>query len=422
MGIVVLPTVVSYSRVLARLSIGLDKRPELVASLTNRQSSAGTEDAFERVTLVESSANVIREGFKKCLSERSGDIRTGLTANNKPEGRRTGIYLCANICLKLFFHCKKLRSAEQIFGNIYQQSPPLACFPASQRVTYLYYLGRYQFANNHFHRAQLALQGAYDQCHPQSPSQRHRILTYLIASNIILGRFPSSTLLSRPEAKGLSEYFLPLCFAIRNGDLKSFNSHLSLSSPHASWYLRRRILFQLQNRGEVLIWRSLSRKVFLLTGFKGEDNSKRAPTLDLHDLHIALKSLAETDPYIDPDIEGYTSDGESYTCIPNDDNPEDNLGFNETEAAIASLINQNLIQGYISHKHAKFVITGAKTKGALAAGFPPIWEALKKGLNDAVPGWVRREKGVAFGGSLRAASGGMVVSLSGARAVGVADA
>lgn len=124
-GLVVLPTVISLSRTLARLAIGLDKRPDLIAHLTKRESSAGNEEAGERVTLVESSANVIREAFKKCLSERSGNA-SGIDSNGKPEGRRIGIYSTANLCLKLFFHCRKLRSAEQIFGNIYQQSPPLS--------------------------------------------------------------------------------------------------------------------------------------------------------------------------------------------------------------------------------------------------------------------------------------------------------
>jgi hypothetical protein len=33
-----------------------------------------------------------------------------------------------------------------MFASISAQSPPLAHFPASQRVTYLYYLGRYLFS------------------------------------------------------------------------------------------------------------------------------------------------------------------------------------------------------------------------------------------------------------------------------------
>ena len=283
MGLITLPTAISMSRTLARLAIGLDKRPDLIAHLTQRRESAAGDEATERVTLVESSANVIREAFKKCLSERSGGL-SGVDSGGKPEGRRIGIYLTANLCLKLFFHCKKLRSAEQIFGNIYQQSPPLSLFPASQRVTFLYYLGRYLFANNHFFRAQLALQSAYNQCHKQFLSQRRLILIYLIASNVILGRFPSPVLWQRPEATGLQDKFQPICNAISRGDLASFRQYLNVNNDDAEWFLRKHILLQLSNRCEILIWRSLARRTFMISGSVGDAANRRAPTMALQDM------------------------------------------------------------------------------------------------------------------------------------------
>ena len=289
-GLVVLPTVISLSRILARLAIGLDKRPDLIAHLTRREPNAGGEEAGERVTLVEDSANVIREAFKKCLSERSGNA-SGLNSQGKPEGRRIGTYLTANLCLKLFFHCRKLRSAEQIFGNIYQQSPPLSSFPTSQRVTFLYYLGRYHFANNHFYRAQLALQAAYDQCHAKCPKQRRLILIYLITSNLILGRFPSARLLNRPEAQGLKEKYAPFCRCIALGDLATFRRFTDLKSNTAEWFLQKRILLQIANRCEVLVWRSLARRTYMLSGFQGDTANRRAPTMDLQDMLILAVML-----------------------------------------------------------------------------------------------------------------------------------
>lgn len=448
MGAVVLPTVISFSRTLARLAIGLDKRPELIAHLTRRESTAGGEEAVERVTLVESSANVIREAFKKCLSERSGNA-TGLDASGKPEGRRAGIYICANICLKLFFHCRKLRSAEQIFGNIYQQSPPLSRFPASQRVAYLYYLGRYQFANNHFFRAQLALQAAYNQCHSRCIKQRRRTLVYLISSNIILGRFPSSQLLQRPEAEGLGSLFLPLCQAIRKGDQRTFQRTLDLDSDSAAWFLRNRILLQLRNRCEVLVWRSLARKTFLISGFKG-DTTRKAPSLDLEDflaLVVFLDSgdsgvgtlpieendqtngngntassalqpedfagrangeIDEQDGYSDSDLgDEVDSDGSQTTTM------------EEVESIVASLIHQDLLHGYISHKYSRFIITGAKVKLAIEVGFPNVWKTISSKADMEVPGWVQDEKeGTQINGVGRRAAAGMVVKLSGARPAG----
>lgn len=449
----VLPTAVALSRSLAALAIGLDKRPELIAHLTKRGSSAGGDnETGERVTLVENSANVIREAFKKCLSERSGNA-SGLDSNGKPEGRRIGIYLFANLCLKLFFHCKKLRSAEQVFSNIYQQSPPLALFPASQRVTFLYYLGRYHFANNHFFRAQLALQAAYNKCHRRCTEQRRLILIYLITSNIILGRFPSRKLLERTEAQGLGEMFLPVCNSIKKGDLVTFKSLLSLDNVNAGWFLSKRILLQLSNRCEVLVWRSLARKIFILSGTQGDATSKRAPTLDLQDmLSLAIyfekrilglsrntdsnshsnqrahtnsiflaqpssKSIGTpngelNDPngYVDPDLKDVVEP--SGPDLPTMD---------VIESIVASLIEQDLLHGFISHKSQKFAITGSKTAGALQAGFPSIWGTISGKADSEVPGWVMQEeksKG-GLGGNF---GSGRVVNMTGARPVGATPA
>lgn len=397
-----LPTVISFSRALARLAIGLDKRPDLVAHLARREAIAGGGDAVEKVTLVESSANVIREAFKKCLNERSGNAR-GLDASGNPEGRRTGIYLCANICLKLFFHCRKLRSAEQVFTNISQQSPPLGRFPASQRVTFLYYLGRYLFANNHFFRAQLALQAAYEECHSQGIKQRRSILIYLVTSNIILGRFPSANLLQRPEAAGLGEILLPICQAIKKGDLATFRTLLDMDHPNAAWLLQKRLLLQLRNRCEVLVWRSLARRTYLLSGFRG-DETKRAPSLDLGDiltLALFLEERARSRAGVLSN--GHTADSNTQYMghidpdLENEVEPDygDTFTMDEIESIAASLVHQDFLHGYVSHKYLRFVITGAKTKPALEIGFPDVWGVIQAGADSEVPGWVKTERALA---------------------------
>ena len=453
MGLIVLPTVISLSRTLARLAIGLDKRPDLVAHLSQRDAGAGGEEAAERITLVEGSANVIREAFKKCLSERSGPPN-GIE-NGRPEGRRIGIYMTANLCLKLFFQCRKLRSAEQIFGNIYQQSPPLALFPASQRVTFLYYLGRYLFANSHFFRAQLTLQAAYNQCHVQCTSQRRLILIYLITSNIILGRFPSAQLYQRPEATGLQEKFQPICTAIARGDLASFRHYVDLDNPHVEWLLRKRILLQLSNRCEVLVWRSLARRTFMLSGSHGDASKKAAPTLALQDmltlatsLETAALSLPSSAPQpndhsSDPRVRNHTNsifvfpsnnnstspqpqDPVSSTALPNGHIDPDLAGAAEEtppllptieiiESIVVSLVEQDLLHGFISHSQHRFAITGAKNANPLHVGFPVVWKVLAGKADLEVPGWVREKKGPVAIGGFRP---GMVVNLRGARPVG----
>lgn len=98
-GVIVLPTVLYLSKVLAKLAMGLDRRPDLIAHILRLEGGANQEESMEKVTLVEQSANVVREAFIKCLTDRSGTPGP----NGKPEGKRIGIYLMANLCLKLLF-------------------------------------------------------------------------------------------------------------------------------------------------------------------------------------------------------------------------------------------------------------------------------------------------------------------------------
>jgi hypothetical protein len=390
LGNLMLQTVVTNARLVCRLAIGLDRQPELLAG--SRMEGAGEEGGY-RETLPEKAANTIRVAFTTALNDRSGSPG-GLDNDGKPEGKKRGIYILANLCLKILFQCRKTRNATQIFEQISGNAPPLAAYPKSQRVTFLYYLGRFLFQHNHFYRAQLALQAAYTEspAHEQCVKQGRLILIYLITSNIILGRFPSTALLSRPEAHGLADRFAPLCAAIRSGNLTHFHHLTSLSSPHAPWYLHHRILFQLQNRCEVLVWRSLVRKTFLLCGVAPEAGTNKAASLDLHSLVAAFAHLTpdpsltngdeDDEAQADPDFDGFNMGSEETLLAPDE---------MAVEAVLSSLIDQGFVRAYIAHKQKKLAILGAKSVGgnAVAAGFPNVWGVVCKKDREGgrVPGW-----------------------------------
>ncbi|KAI9684362.1 MAG: hypothetical protein M1829_002172 [Trizodia sp. TS-e1964] len=417
-GIIVLPTMVRLSATLTKLAINLDERPELTAHLTPRHSIASMDtEGDSKQSLVEGTAELLQRAFTMCLNERS--VNRGLTV--KPEGKKVGVYAMANLVLKLLFQCRKTRLASQLFTNISQQSPALSHYPASQRVTYLYYLGRFYLSNNHFFRAQCALQAAYEQCHRQATQQLSLILIYLITTNLILGRFPSEQLLRRPEAHGLRERFGPICMAIVKGDLVTFNEVLHIQ--HREWFIRKAIFLPILNRCEILVWRSLARRIFLINGFNPGVGNK-APTLSLTDIHAAAQFLEKKyravpeysngtreyrqDIHIDPDLEHA-----------DDEEPSDLLStVHDVESIVASLVDQDLLHGYISHRQLRFAILGAKSKGAMIAGFPNIWKLLelrsiRKGEAQNVPGWVREDKIPALN-----VGPGMVINLSGARPAG----
>ncbi|KAG6024074.1 hypothetical protein E4U41_001865, partial [Claviceps citrina] len=210
----------SLSITLARFTLQLSRRPDL----TRRVRSSVDEDSGGK-SVAESSAEIIQKIFTTCLTDRS--------VGKMPEGKKVGVYMFANLVLKLLFACRRTNLAKMLFVNISTLSLPLSLYPASQRVTFLYYLGRFNLSNQHYRRAALCLEQAYLQTPRQLVSHRANLLTYLIPCNMLLGRFPSAALLRRPEAQPqLQAVFLPLCQAVRAGDFVRFQAQLA---AHEGW-------------------------------------------------------------------------------------------------------------------------------------------------------------------------------------------
>lgn len=103
-GIVLLPTSVQLSVALVKLTMTLEKRPDLVRQL--RKISSAGQGGEDRKSLVERTAELIQKAFTLCLTERSAN-RNGVGANGKPEGKKVGIYLFANLVLKLYFQVRR---------------------------------------------------------------------------------------------------------------------------------------------------------------------------------------------------------------------------------------------------------------------------------------------------------------------------
>ncbi|KAF2445502.1 hypothetical protein P171DRAFT_266390 [Karstenula rhodostoma CBS 690.94] len=422
-GILVLPTLISYAQIFARLAVALDRQPELA------QVALAHSDNDKAESLAEKAANVVRQGFLTCLSDRNtvpGGIKDG-----RPDGKKIGVYNMANVCLKILFQSNKLDNCSMIFKNIDAASPPLHFYPAGDRVTYLYYLGRYHFISNNFYQAQMVLQQAYNDTptHENFMKQRRLILLYLLVANLILGRFPSERVYARPEAMYFREIFQPITQAIRKGDLEAFQRmmNLDLSWEYAAKLCRWKVFYQIGNCCETLVYRSLYRRVFLLAGKQPGPMDRAPPSLDLNAVVIAaafLEKRASASPakpqangwsfglqrpptppaYIDPDFEGM----ESATPYIHQ------FDIEEIEGLCASLILEGIISGYISPKLKKLAILGAKKAGSpVKAGFPNLWQVLstkkrEQAGGDDVEGWVKTQQ----------AGGGKVVRLASARPAG----
>ncbi|KAJ4347175.1 uncharacterized protein N0V89_011113 [Didymosphaeria variabile] len=422
-GILVLPTLIGYAQIFARLAVALDRQPELA------QHVIAASEGKEGESLAEKAANVVRQGFLTCLSDRNtvpGGIKDG-----RPDGKKIGVYKMANVCLKILFQSNKLDNCSMIFKNIDAASPPLHFYPAGDRVTYLYYLGRYHFISNNFYQAQMVLQQAYTDTptHENFMKQRRLILLYLLVANLILGRFPSERVYSRPEAMFFREIFQPITQAIQKGNLEAFQRmmNLDLSWEYAAKLCRWKVFYQIGNCCEILVYRSLYRRVFLLAGKQPGPMDRAPPSLDLNAVVVAAayletrasasqakthsngwsfsnQGLPTPPSYVDPDFEGMQGVAPYFH----------QFDIQEIEGLCASLILEGLISGYISPKLKKLAILGTKKAGSpVKAGFPNLWQVLstkkrEQAGGDGVEGWVKTQQ----------AGGGKVVRLASARPAG----
>jgi hypothetical protein len=416
-GVLILPTALQYSHILARLAIGLDKQPHLIAHLT-------MSDDGPSASLPELAAMNLRTILGICARD------------SKPGGKGVAVYKVANLCFKILFQCNKTDSVPNFYNIVALQRRSIASYPRAERVTYLYYLGRYFFGTSQFYSSMLCLDAAYLECHTGCQKQRRLLLVYLTAANVILGRFPNDALYSRPEAAGFRAAFEPICRAVAIGDLTSFRLLTRGDAPHATWFRHFAVFEQLRARCEPVLWRSLSRRVFALTSQPTagqQQGDKLAATLSLADLTACARSLAiraagppmlradagipgrrranwifvpvdETAAppvEVDPDFAGL---GEDEVPV-----ERDVPSLAEVEGIVCAAVALGLMNGYIAHRLGKFAVLGARNRPAIEAGWPCVAEVLReRHRDDPVPGW-KREEGM---------GGGMVVHLSSAAPAG----
>ncbi|KAI7783981.1 hypothetical protein LA080_011006 [Diaporthe eres] len=417
-GSIMFQTSMSLSEALSKVVMMLHRRPEL---MQGRRSVAGGEDSK---SMVEQSADIIQKIFTSCLTDRSS------TRFARPEGKKVGVYIFANLVLKLLFTCGKSRLAAQLLLNVSASGPPLQLYPAAQRVTFLYYLGRFNFDCDNFVRASLCLEEAYLQTPPSLLSHRRLILTYLIPSNIMLGRFPSELLLARPEAASLAAVFLPIMAAIRKGNFLAFQQAIAANER---WLYQKGLLFTLTFRLRPIVWRSFIRRCFLLTYEAPPPTSRAAPTLNLADVYVAAsyvqkrlegfipartqqqpKRQSQTNNIFMMAVTNSAADASSVLVPPPGGKPRNlkpseglfwgNLQVTdkEVEGVVATLIAQGLMNGFLAHSSGRFAVMGAKKGGGpLAAGWPAVVRVVadrmaEDGVNsNEVPAWVKMPSGYA---------------------------
>ncbi|KAI1446416.1 hypothetical protein F5Y02DRAFT_382852 [Annulohypoxylon stygium] len=413
-GTIMLQTSISLCSSFSTLSMTLNKRPDLTSKLAALNSGDDEQKSFIEIT-----AEIMQKFFTACLTDRSSPRFA------PPTGKKIGIYVFANKTLKLLTMNNRSYLATQLLTNLMAKSPPLSYYPASQRVTFLYFLGRFHFNHSLYWRAAQCFQEAYLQTPAHFQKHRRIILTYLIAANFTMGRLPSQSLLQRPEAQSMAQCYSQFSSAIRKGNYIAFQHTIK---QHEDW-LRSKgypLFITLQWRIRPLIWRSLSRRTFLLTYTPDEEgDSRKAAVLKLADFQTVLT-------YTQRRLEGYLPAGpapksrnpgnvNSYLLkavsnsagpplknstlapppggikmlMPDEGILTGNMQISDhhVENMVMSLIGQDLLHGYIAHTQSAFAIMGTKQKGsAVAAGWPSAYEIIEgRSTEREIPGWVKDE-------------------------------
>ncbi|KAF9924560.1 hypothetical protein FBU30_005507 [Linnemannia zychae] len=230
-----------------------------------------------------------------------------------------------------------------MIANISKAGVKLEQYPMSQQVTHRYYLGRYALYQLDLRTASKHLDFAFRNCQPPDAydplaneitfSNSRLILIYLIAARLCLGIFPTNTLL---QEYGLDAFFAPLIRAVQLGDLGKLDQHWT--QPEVmQWLVHREIYFLLKEKLQVLCWRSLIRRVWLLYG--------KQPRVYLEQLVGVVQQLTK-DPSFDIfDIE----------CI------------------AASLLDQGYIRGYI-HSEKKILALSKQNPFPVVSGIEVVEE------------------------------------------------
>ncbi|KAG0205854.1 hypothetical protein BGX28_002589 [Mortierella sp. GBA30] len=273
----------------------------------------------------------INDAAAKHLSRAFNMVISDKTANSLEESKKVALYYLANLTFRVYFKLRSTRLMPTMLANISKAGVRLSDYPMSQQVTHRYYLGRYYLYQLDLRRAEKDLSFAFKNC--PSPSRdmgenevifrnSRLILIYLTACRLCLGRMPTLQL--------LQSYDLDICFdslmtAVKKGNLNLLRQ--TLTAPDlTSWLVKKEIYFLLKEKLEVLCWRSLIRRMCIVSKGPSDPPQNR---VSLEALLDVVRALLRDDTYDILDVE----------CI------------------TASLLDQGYIKGYI-HSQKKILVLG----------------------------------------------------------------
>jgi len=325
------PCMYTAGKYLRVLAIKADAEAARVASNSNGFAAGMTEDiadTSEKNEKLQDAARTLQLMVAACRTDDS----------DLSESRKWGVISVANLLFKTYFKINNLALTKHVIAMLESPGtnlPPLEAFPKAQRCTYSYYRGVLEFLKENYAAAEGHLSDALSICHKGATRNREQILTYLLPAHMLTSQqLPSRTLLSQLPA--LERLFLPLCTAIKSGELSAFDKALSDAEVEL---VNRRIYLTLE-RSRDLCMRNLFRKVFLNSWEETKDpatgeiiGKSRRTRIKISEfengIRAAYKGAAEP------------------TVVDRD----------EVECFVANMIYKGYMKGYISREHAICVLS-----------------------------------------------------------------
>ncbi|KAI8878751.1 hypothetical protein K501DRAFT_258040 [Backusella circina FSU 941] len=254
----------------------------------------------------DTAARLLSKTFNIMLADRS---------SSPDQSKRLGIFHVTNLAFRVYFRLNSIRMCQTFISNIDSGGVILEHFPISQQVTYRYYLGRYALLQGQLKKAKDNLWFAFNHCHAEQYHNKRVILHYMIPTMLILGHFPSHTLLEKYQ---LTEQFSTLLHTLKCGNVAGYLAHLE---QHVDYFYSKMTYFLLRERGVVLVWRCLIKNIYYQKNVQGNQ-------------------LTFADCLI-----GFNYSTKSY------------LELEDIECLFVSLISQGYIRGYVHHQYQRVILS-----------------------------------------------------------------
>lgn len=189
--------------------------------------------------------------------------------------RRAEVLWLANASFRCYFKLKNVRLCETVLGSVenaltlnrasaseeqkvaslqVEEDLGLSCYCRADRVTYKYYLGRLRLSQHRIRKAYTELRWAFDHCTSAHMHNRRLLLTHLVVASLILGIYPTRTLLA---AASLDGPFGNLMESLRCGNGYQMNVELD---NWRDWHRKRGNYLLLKEKLPIGVWRNLMRR------------------------------------------------------------------------------------------------------------------------------------------------------------------